>query len=102
MPDTDKQLSIAHEAAQQVENRRKVYGNPKPNFDRIADWWNTYWRQRTAARPDGEEDMPFDAIDVATMMRLVKEARLIETPDHRDSLVDIAGYADCHWEVVRK
>jgi hypothetical protein len=32
-------------------------------------------------------------------MRLMKEARLIETPDHRDSFLDIVGYALCGAEV---
>jgi hypothetical protein len=32
------------------------------------------------------------AEDVALMMVLMKVARLCNTPDHRDSLVDICGY----------
>jgi hypothetical protein len=32
------------------------------------------------------------AADVSPMMRLMKEARLCETPDHRDSFVDLIGY----------
>jgi hypothetical protein len=33
------------------------------------------------------------ASDVAYMMVLLKMARLMQTPGHRDSLVDMAGYA---------
>lgn len=90
--------SMLEEAAAQVKDRRATYGSPAPNFRRIADFWNVYWRHRVPREDD--DSLFFDPIDVATMMRLVKEARLIETPDHRDSLVDIAGYADCQIECV--
>jgi len=33
------------------------------------------------------------AADVSPMMRLMKEARLDETPDHYDSHLDLIGYA---------
>lgn len=88
--------TMLEEAAAQVKDRRATYGSPAPNFRRIADFWNVYWGHRSF----GLTLTPFNEIDVATMMRLVKEARLIETPDHRDSLVDIAGYADCQVECV--
>ena len=38
-------------------------------------------------------EAPLDATDVAHMMVLLKMARLVETPQHRDSWVDMAGYA---------
>lgn len=34
-------------------------------------------------------------------MILVKVARLIQTPTHEDSWLDIAGYANCGLEVTR-
>lgn len=91
-------LSMLEEAAAAVKQRRSVYGSPAPNFQRIADFWNVYWAHRTKLAHQSDEYLSFNTTDVATLMRLVKEARLIETPDHRDSLVDIAGYADCQVE----
>lgn len=41
-----------------------------------------------------KDDEPgFVAEDVAAAMRLVKESRLVNSPGHQDSMVDIAGYA---------
>jgi hypothetical protein len=31
----------------------------------------------------------------------LKVARMCNSPDHRDSMMDIAGYAGC-WEKIRK
>ena len=38
-------------------------------------------------------DRPLNAQDVGAMMILLKVARLANNPTHRDSLVDICGYA---------
>ena len=38
-------------------------------------------------------DLNLDEVDVASMMIDVKQARLENDPTHRDSWVDIAGYA---------
>lgn len=86
--------SALREAAEVVEHRRARYGSPKTNFSRIASFWHTALAHKL---------LPGQTItmtDVAQLMRLVKEARLIETPDHRDSLVDICGYVDCHEQVL--
>jgi hypothetical protein len=37
---------------------------------------------------------------VAQMMVLLKMARLMQTPDHRDSVVDMAGYTATYARVV--
>ena len=42
-----------------------------------------------------------DEVDVAIMNGLIKDARIIETPDHFDSWLDKAGYAACGLEVTR-
>lgn len=81
-------------AADVVDHRRAAYGSPKENFQRIADFWSISMRDKL--KP-GET---VSLADVAQMMRLVKEARLIETPDHFDSLVDICGYVDCQQQVL--
>lgn len=80
--------SILAEAAEIVLGaRRKAYGTPENNFGRIASLWNVYLDQK----PDGRGTI--GPQDVALMMILMKVARLMESPDHRDSLVDLAGYA---------
>ena len=70
-----------------IEARRAEYGSPRQNMQDIADLWTVVFRDRF----DGEAYVTPE--DVAQCMRLVKEARLITTPDHEDSLLDIVGYA---------
>jgi len=61
-------------------DREKTYGNPAKNLNNIANFWSVYL------------DVEISAQDVAQMMVLLKLARLINTPNHRDSLVDAVGY----------
>lgn len=78
---------IADEAKRIVDGaRRGAYGTPEDNFARIARYWTAYF-QNTG------RDITVTAADVSPMMRLMKEARLNETPDHYDSHVDLVGYA---------
>lgn len=75
--------SILHEAQKVIYgDREKTYGSPSKNLRRIADYWQTY----LGCDPLTEED-------VCNMMILLKVARLQNQPDHRDSQVDICGYA---------
>jgi hypothetical protein len=64
-----------------VTVRGSAYGDAYTNHKRIADLWSVILQ--TKVRPD----------QVAPMMISVKLARLVETPDHEDSYVDMAGYA---------
>lgn len=83
---TDVKTAIADEAKRIVTGaRRSAYGKPEDNFARIAAYWNAY------AQCKGWS-VVFTAADVSPMMRGMKEARLVETPDHRDSFVDMVGY----------
>ena len=70
-----------------VTKRREEYGSPRKNMQDIADLWKVLFRERFK-----QEDDCFSPEDVAQAMRMVKEARLIETYDHQDSLLDIVGY----------
>lgn len=63
------------------DDRGSTYGHPAINFQRIADLWKVVLGHEVTT------------LQVAQMMRLVKEARLVQTPGHVDTLVDIAGYA---------
>lgn len=71
------------------KDRNSNYGNPEDNFQHIANLWNDYLRVR---RPQAAV---LDSRDVAVMNMLIKVARLGNNPQHRDSVVDIAGYAAC-------
>ncbi len=80
--------SVLMEAEELVNGARgAIYGHPRENFQRICDLWNAY----LDGRPGGQAT-PISAEDHAIMMILVKVARLQQTPEHRDSQVDIAGY----------
>lgn len=87
-------MSVIDEAAGIVGKRAADYGSPLPNHQRIAAFWTTKFRDKLK---DGEV---VTETDVTQCMRLVKESRLIETPGHRDSLVDICGYADCEAVIM--
>ena len=67
-------------------DREKTYGHPSKNLNAIATMWNAYMSNRTA-------DRELNAKDVAVMMVLLKSARLANDMNHRDSVVDICGYA---------
>lgn len=71
-------------------DREKTYGHPSKNLLAIAHMWEIYLLSRGLLDPDSEGLKPED---VAIMMVLLKAARLGNDPSHRDSLVDICGYA---------
>ena len=89
----DIKAQIADEAKLIVDGaRRKNYGAPENNFERIARFWTAYLINTGKLAP-GADETHIRASDVSPMMRLMKEARLCETPDHYDSHVDLVGYA---------
>lgn len=87
---------VLNAALAAVDRRPKSYGPPEQNFERIALMWSTYLYS-----VKGSGVVSIGLTDVAAMMILMKVARLIETPDHADSWVDIAGYAACGSEVAK-
>ena len=77
------QDSITEEAAAIVSGERASdYGDVNASFARIAALWSAY---------TGATISPWD---VAQMMILLKVSRA-KTSRKRDTLVDIAGYAEC-------
>lgn len=66
-----------------LKDRNETHGDPEDNFGRIAELWTAYKR------------VTFNATDVAAMMALMKVARIAQSPEHRDSWIDLAGYAAC-------
>lgn len=73
-----------------VAERGSVYGPPARNHGRTALLWTAYL-QAAGLLPEG---VSLNAYNVTALNRLQKEARLLETPAHPDSLADIAGYAE--------
>lgn len=74
--------SILQEADRLVDGDRQAsYGHPADDFARTAGLWSALF------------GWDVKVTDVPAAMRMVKESRLRATPRHRDSLVDIAGYA---------
>lgn len=67
--------------------RQRDYGDFAKTAKRTAEMWNAYLSERL---PRGQS---LRATDVGHMMILLKEARAAHSPTHRDTLVDIAGFA---------
>lgn len=80
---------LADAAATIAGPREQEYGNKLQNFSQIAALWQVLLQGKLQplARVTAE--------DVGMLMIAVKLARLTKTPNHRDSLLDIAGYAGC-------
>ena len=64
-----------------ASDRQDVYGDPNENHQRIADLWSVYLE--TEISPS----------QVALCLCLVKISRLMATPNHIDSFIDLAAYA---------
>lgn len=71
--------------------RAEAYGHPSVNLERTARLLDAYL--------DGI-DRPLTVGDVAAVMTCVKLARLHQSPDHYDSLLDVAGYMGAAWDAI--
>jgi len=81
---------ILSEAVTAIEERGSQYGHPSVNFERIARLMNAWLAEKL--------ETPLTVQDVAMLGICMKMGRLLEDPAHRDSVVDIAGYANAYWE----
>lgn len=88
----DKEKLMLDDLADLVRDRREVYGSPKENMGRFADMLNIYFRGRGGA---------FTPEEVAMIMIIGKICRLMTSPDHLDTVQDIAGYSDVYYECVK-
>jgi hypothetical protein len=98
-PEIDHPLPVtpSERASSLVRGDRQAdYGHPLENHQRIAAFWTVRLRDKLAPR------QVIEPHEVAAMMRLVKEARLMQTIGHEDSLVDLSGYVDVEWEIHRE
>lgn len=81
--------SVLDEAARITAHEREIaYGSPLANHQRIAAIWSVIL---------GVEVTPGQ---VALCMAGTKLARLAHTPMHRDSVVDLAGYARAYQRIM--
>lgn len=87
----NKREEVLTEAMSIVSGARAdTYGGPEDSFFQIANLWSAYKGQA------------FSMEDVAIMLALLKIARLRNSPSHKDSWVDLAGYAACGAECALK
>jgi hypothetical protein len=94
LPPLKTNESVLAEADRLVDGaRQKDYGHPLDNYDRVSSLWYSY----LVGKYGGESIIGsvLGAEDVAQMMILLKIGRLM-AGYHRDSLVDIGGYAKVH------
>lgn len=81
--------TVLEEAQRLVHgDRGEDYGHPGDDFARTAGCWRALFGWDVAPE------------QVALAMVCVKLSRLVETPDKRDSVVDVAGYAEAYRMVI--
>ena len=83
-----KKLDALEAAMHAVEQRGENYGDVRENHQRIASLWSVVLGQDVTPE------------QVVLCMTCLKVARLMETPKHEDSWVDIAGYGACGAEIA--
>jgi hypothetical protein len=71
-------------------DRQKVYGHPLKDFTKTAKIWSAIL------------DMDVTPKQVALCMIGVKISRLVQSPHHEDTMVDIAGYLQTYWMVIEE
>lgn len=91
---------ILNDAIQAVcSDRCQMYGEPEDNFGVIAELWNAYLN---GALLEGVCTLDLGAWNVADMMILFKLGRAATAlEEHRDTYVDIAGYAACAGGMIK-
>lgn len=95
--------AILEQASKCVNGPRdQQYGSPEDNFSRIADLWNAYLRSNGMIQPGCPGCLGLHPHEVAALLALVKIARSIESPEHLDNWIDLAGYAACGGEVASR
>jgi hypothetical protein len=74
------------------KDRGEDYGDPTTDFTKIARLWDVVFRTEKPITPE----------QVALAMILLKVARITQNPDfyHADSVLDVAGYANCLEKVA--
>jgi hypothetical protein len=86
-------MSTILQEAEQLTNkdRQDIYGHPADDFAKIA----------TMTQPILESNLD-PRLKHSLYMCQVKIARLLNTPNHHDSIVDLAGYANTYAMTLEK
>lgn len=92
-----KKPSVLVEAEEIINGQRQAdYGSPLESFDRIAQLWSA-----VLVALGGK---PISAETVCLLLALLKVSRAIQGLKmgsfHRDSYVDLAGYAGCAEKIA--
>lgn len=87
---TNKRFVVLSDAVNAVSERGSSYGTVEDNFNRIAGLWSIILNKKVTPA------------EVALCLTGLKMARLIQTPGHYDSWVDICGYGACGGEVTQE
>ncbi len=100
-PDDDSddapEETILDEAARLTsKDRQAIYGKPSLDFSRTAGMLTSLLSSKLK---DGEK---ITSLDIPLIMVCVKLSRLVQSPEHRDSLVDICGYANTYKMVLEE
>lgn len=82
--------NVLERANEIVQERGKSYGHPFEDYSRTAQMWSAIL------------GVHITADQCIKCMIAVKLSRLSKTPDHQDSIDDLAGYSWCLDEVVKK
>jgi hypothetical protein len=90
----DRAITTLDHARAAIADRQASYGSPVSSFERTAAIW------QSILGPKLGREHSISAADVVLMMAGLKLSRLVETPDHLDSAVDLAGYASLIQEVI--
>ena len=92
MSSKEKSTNVLQEADAAVSgDRGQNYGHPADDFYRVTE----------AAKALGIDPLS-GPLHHALYMVLVKLSRLVQTPDHRDSIVDIPGYARTYEMILER
>jgi hypothetical protein len=84
-------MNILEEALRVCEgDRQDSYGEPAELARRVAELWSGILGHKV------------EVTDVPLMMAALKIARLKVQPGHRDSLIDLAGYAYTYERIHKK
>jgi len=93
-PNAWTRTGILNQAEQYVtKDRAATHGDMEDNFSRIAKYWTLHLGR------DGDPNSVTPE-DVATMMALLKIARLKANPTNADNWIDTAGYMACGGELA--
>jgi hypothetical protein len=90
----DRAIIALDQARAAITDRQASYGSPSASFDRTAAIFQAILAGKL------KSGCTISAADAVMLMAGLKLARLVETPDHLDSAVDLAGYASLIQEVI--